>query len=123
MMRGIKRHGLYSLEVETVTAFAITITTKTVLKVEIWHMRLGHVSEKGLIELGKQNLLCWDKVGKLRFCERCVYDKTCMVKFNTRQQRTKGFLDYVHGDLWGPSRTLSHSGARCDTLYPNINIQ
>ena len=38
-------------------------------------MKLGHVSEKCLIELGKQNFLCGDKVEKLRFCEHHVYPK------------------------------------------------
>ena len=41
-----------------------------------------------------------------------VYGKACRVKFGTGQQRTKGTLDYIHADLWGPSRTPSHLGAR-----------
>ena len=81
-------------------------------KTELWHMRLGHVSEKGLIELAKQELLCGDGMERLNFCEQCVYGKACRAKFNVGQQRTKGTLDYVHVDLWGPTKTLSHSGAR-----------
>ena len=71
--------------------------------------RLGHVSERGLVELSKQGMLCGDKVEKLNFCEHCVYGKTCKAKFGVGQQRTKGILDLIHADLWGPSRTLSHS--------------
>ena len=56
-------------------------------------MRLGHVSEKGLIELAKQELLCGDRVEKLKFCEHCVYGKASRAKFNAGQQRTKGNLD------------------------------
>jgi len=51
-------------------------------------------------------------VEKLDFCEHCVYGKACRVKFGTGQQRTKGTLDYIQADLWDPSRTSSHSGAR-----------
>jgi len=81
-------------------------------RTKLWHRRLGHVSEKGLVERCKQGLLCGDKVEKLNFCEHCVYGKACRVKFGVGQQRTKGTLDLIHADLWGPSRTLSHSGAR-----------
>jgi len=48
----------------------------------------------------------------LKFCEHCVYGKACRAKFNVGWQRTKGTLDYVHADLWGPTKTPSHSGAR-----------
>lgn len=33
------------------------------------------------------------------------------VKFNTQVHTTKGILDYVHSDLWGPSRRKSLGGA------------
>ena len=75
-------------------------------------MRLGHVSEKGLIELAKQELLCGDRMEKLKFCEHCVHGKACRAKFNARQQITKGTLAYVHADIWGPTKTPSHSRAR-----------
>ena len=81
-------------------------------RTELWHRRLGHVSEKGLVELCKQGLLCGDKVEKLNFSEYYVYDKAYRAKFGVGQQRTKGNLDLIHADLWGPSRTLSYSGAR-----------
>ena len=71
------------------------------------------MSEKDLVEeLCKQGMLCGDKVEKLNFCEHCVYGKACRAKFGVGQQRTKGTLDLIHVDLWGPSRTLSHYGAR-----------
>ena len=34
------------------------------------------------------------------------------VKFNTSTHTSKGILDYVHSDLWGPSRKPSLGGAR-----------
>ena len=48
----------------------------------------------------------------MEFCETCVYGKSCRVKFGTGIQRTKGTLDYIHSDLWGPTRTQSLFGAR-----------
>ena len=34
------------------------------------------------------------------------------MKFNTSVHTTEGILDYVHSDLWGPSRKASLGGAR-----------
>ena len=75
-------------------------------------MRLGHVSERGLVELGKYNLFCGDKVETLKFFEPCVLGKSCRVKFKKGKQRTHGSLYYIHVDLWGPARCSSHSGVR-----------
>jgi hypothetical protein len=34
------------------------------------------------------------------------------MKFNTTSHSSKGILDYVHSDLWGPSRKPSLGDAR-----------
>ena len=47
----------------------------------------------------------------MKFCETCVYRKSCRVKFGTGILRTKGTLNYIHSDLWGSARTQSLSGA------------
>ena len=38
----------------------------------LWHMRLGHMSERGMLELHKKNLLKCVKTCKLDFCKFCV---------------------------------------------------
>ena len=75
------------------------------------------MSEKGLQELGNQGLLDKKKLGKLDFCEHCVYGKAYRVKFGTGEHRTKGTLDYLHSDLWGPSRIASLGGATYFYVY------
>ncbi|KAE8690124.1 hypothetical protein F3Y22_tig00110926pilonHSYRG00104 [Hibiscus syriacus] len=47
---------------------------------------------------------------KLAFCEHCIKGKNKMVKFGTAIHDTKGILDYVHSDVWGPSKTTSLGG-------------
>ncbi|WVZ81331.1 hypothetical protein U9M48_028721 [Paspalum notatum var. saurae] len=79
---------------------------------KLWHMRLGHMSELGLQELSKRGLLDGCNITKLEFCEHCVFGKHKRVKFNTSRHTTKSILDYVHSDLWGPSRKTSLGGAR-----------
>lgn len=60
VMKGHTYNGLYILEVVTVTGTVATIVNG-VDKTRLWHLRLGHISEKGLAEISKQGLLCGDK--------------------------------------------------------------
>ena len=66
-------------------------------------MRLGHMSQLGMAELMKRNLLDGCTSSTMKFCEHCIFGKHKRVKFNTSVHTTKGTLDYVHADLWGPS--------------------
>jgi len=71
---------------------------------------IGHVSERGLVELAKQGLLGKDKLDKLEFCEHCILGKQHRVKFgNGMHHSSRPFKD-VNLDLWGPSKTLTHGG-------------
>ncbi|GJR57072.1 retrovirus-related pol polyprotein from transposon TNT 1-94 [Tanacetum coccineum] len=75
----------------------------------LWHRRLGHMSEQGLSVLSKQGLLGGNVTSKIQFCEACVKGKQCWVKFSTGQHTSKEFLENVHSDLWGPSLVKSRT--------------
>jgi len=51
--KGIKMNGLYILDGSTVIAQTTVASQNEHDKTSLWHMRLGHVSEKGLLELEK----------------------------------------------------------------------
>ena len=53
---------------------------KPELNTLLWHRRLGHVSERALVELNKQRLLGDDTFGKLQFRENYVLGKTTRLK-------------------------------------------
>uniref|UniRef100_A0A2N9HJ76 Integrase catalytic domain-containing protein n=1 Tax=Fagus sylvatica TaxID=28930 RepID=A0A2N9HJ76_FAGSY len=55
----------------------------------LWHMRLGHISERGMRELHKRNLLTGIKSCKLDFCKYCIMGKQCRVRFKTATHKTK----------------------------------
>ncbi|KAL4282749.1 hypothetical protein GQ457_16G016450 [Hibiscus cannabinus] len=65
---------------------------------KLWHMRLGHLSESGMVALHKRNLLHGVKSCKLDFCKFCVLGKQTKVSFMTGKHKTEGILDYVHSD-------------------------
>ena len=60
-----------------------------------------------MVKLHKRNLLKGIKTCKLDFCKYCVLGKQNMVQFKTAMHKTEGILDYVHIDVWGPTRVAS----------------
>ncbi|GJY33525.1 retrovirus-related pol polyprotein from transposon TNT 1-94 [Tanacetum coccineum] len=60
----------------------------------------------------KKEVLGNKGLGKLELCENCVLGKSTRVSFGRGQHTTEGVIDYVHADLWGPSRVESMSGCR-----------
>jgi hypothetical protein len=73
----------------------------------LWHMWLGHMSERGILEPHNRNLLKGVKMCKLDFYKFCVLGKENQVQFKTASHKIEGILDYVHFDVWGPVRTMS----------------
>ena len=112
ILKGDKKNGLYVLRGEAVTNEAACIASKISDKGILWHMRLGHMSERGVLEFSKRDLLNGDQVSKLDFCENCVLGKQHRISFSTAQHTSKQILEYVHSDLWGPSKVPTHGGNR-----------
>ena len=48
-----RKHSLYSMEGHIVIGLVASVSEKVVYKTKLWYIRLGHMSEKGLIELQK----------------------------------------------------------------------
>ena len=77
----------------------------------LWHMRLGHMSENGMTKLSKRGLLDGWSIRKLKFYEHCVFGKQRRVKLSKGIHNTKGTLDYLDSNLWGPSKGPSNGCA------------
>ncbi|GKD92676.1 retrovirus-related pol polyprotein from transposon TNT 1-94 [Tanacetum coccineum] len=88
IMKGIRKiNNTYHYNGRTVvgTVAAFTDGYRNSEAMKLWHIRLGH-------------------------CEHCINGKTTRVKFGTSIHKTQGILDYVHSDVWGPSKTRSLGG-------------
>lgn len=79
----------------------------------LWHNRLGHMSDKGMKVLATKGLLPDMKSVETDFCEDCVLGKQRRVSFSTagRERKVKR-LELVHTDVWGPAPVQSHSGSQ-----------
>ena len=77
VMKGWKVSMLYRLIGNTVVG-RVAVTTpmeSNTDNTKLWHMRLGHIGERSMLELHKRNLLKGVKKCKLDFCKYCVYGK------------------------------------------------
>ncbi len=79
--------------------------------IHLWHQRLGHMSERGLKILADRKLLPNLKSGKLDFCKHCLFGKQSKQRFKIGKHTSKGILDYIHSDVWGPAPTTSYGGS------------
>ncbi|KAJ4721737.1 Retrovirus-related Pol polyprotein from transposon TNT 1-94 [Melia azedarach] len=107
VLKGVKRGTLYFLQGSTLSS-SVAVASSEIDKdnmTKLWHMRLGHMSARGMQILSKGDLLCGHKIKDLEFCEHCIFGKLHRSKFPKAIHRTKGTLDYIHSDCWGPSRS------------------
>ena len=77
VMKACRSGSLYILQGTTVTG-SVAVSSSSLSDSDItklWHMRLGHMSEKGLSILSKRGLLCGQSTGPLDFCEHCIFGK------------------------------------------------
>jgi len=100
-----------SNEGSTIIGHASVASNTLINKTKLWHLRFGHVSENGLHELEKQNLLGGDKLDKLEFYDHCVLGKSHRISFRTGIHVSSRPFEYVHADLWGSSRVKTHGGS------------
>ena len=71
VMKGQKVSTLYRLIGNTIVE-RVAVTTSMECSTDdpkLWHMRLGHIGEHGMLELHKRNLLKGVKTCKLDFCK------------------------------------------------------
>jgi len=119
-MKGVRHRNRYPLTGKTVKrdlAVGINESKDQTECMRIWHMRLRHMSEKGLSLLGEKGLLKNMKKPCKEFCEHCVYGKAHRLKFSTSKHKSRGLLDFVHIDVWGPASVTSKGGSRYFVTY------
>jgi len=110
-MKANKVGNLYKLEGRTEIDQATVASVGATDFTHLWHRWLGHISERRMKVLADRKLLPSLKCVDLKFCEHCVYGKQARQKFKSGKHTSKGILDYIHSDLWGPSPKISYGGS------------
>ncbi|XP_040372400.1 uncharacterized protein LOC112194950 [Rosa chinensis] len=111
VMKGdIQPNNLYKLQGTTIIG-GVAMSTEVKDKTELWHHRLGHMSQRGMQELHKKGKLEGVSVCKLNFCKDCTLGKQKVAfKLANCENKSKGLLDYIHSDVWGPAPVRSMGG-------------
>ncbi|CAL2237112.1 unnamed protein product [Prunus armeniaca] len=108
IMKGeVQPNYLYRLCGTTITSGVAVSTSKdSDNEIQLWHLRLGHMSERGMQQLHSRKLLKSVQSCKLEFCRFCTMGKQSNIAFKqqNKEERSTGVLDYIHTDVWGPSR-------------------
>ena len=83
-------------------------------KERLWHRRYGHLGEKNLRKLAKDELVQhfdYDATNGIGFCEACVGGKHHRSRFSRSTTHTKEPLELIHSDVCGKMREKSLGGA------------
>ena len=110
VMKGSRINRVFILDGDVVNGETGMSVADTIDKIKIWHLRLGHISERGFKELEKQGVLGNEKLGNLDFCEDCVLGKATRSSFKRSVHKSKDKLEYVHSNLWGLAQQISLGG-------------
>ena len=70
----------------------------------IWLQWMHHIGEKGLHDIHNKGIIEGHPNFSIEvnFCEHCVYGKQNHVRFPSGPTRTKGIMELIHSDVFGP---------------------
>src|SRR5438270_4057203 len=120
VLKGERVANLYRMKGSIIAGDA-SVSTEKEGTTRLWHMRLGHISKRGLQLLHKKDVLSGIKSCKLDLCEFCIHGRQRRVSFSTSEHRSNGLLDLIHTDVWGPSPVASVGGASTTSLSLTIS--
>ncbi|KAL0352343.1 UNVERIFIED_CONTAM: Retrovirus-related Pol polyprotein from transposon TNT 1-94 [Sesamum calycinum] len=77
---------------------------------QIWHARLGHISQDRMKRLVDSKSLEIDNLDNLPACESCLKRKMSKKPFVGQSKLANGLLDLIHTDVCGPLNTQARGG-------------
>jgi len=98
ILKGERTTNLYKLTGNIIIGDASAATEKDDTT-RLWHMRLGHKSERSLQVLRKRSALLGIKYCKFDLYKFCIMGRQRRVAFSTSQHKIKGLLDITHTDV------------------------
>ncbi|KAL0352357.1 UNVERIFIED_CONTAM: Retrovirus-related Pol polyprotein from transposon TNT 1-94 [Sesamum calycinum] len=111
VMMGRRMESVYVMSVET----AYVDKTRRNETVDLWHMRLSHVSYSKLDTMMKKSMLKGLpklEVRKDTVCAGCQYGKAHQLLYEESNFRAKEPLELIHSDVFGPVKQASIGGMK-----------
>ena len=95
--------------------------TKADSDIELWHKRIGHINLNKLKAMKSKGVVIGLPTFKEKeiegVCEACQFSKQHRHPFLKERNVSKGLLDVVHSDVWGPTQTATFGGCRYYVLF------
>ncbi|KAK3041270.1 hypothetical protein RJ639_001372 [Escallonia herrerae] len=111
VMKGQRLESVYVLSAET----AYVDKARRNETVDLWHMRLSHVSYSKLDVMMKKSMLKGLPQIEVRIdtvCAGCQYGKAHQLPFEESKFKAKEPLELIHSDVFGPVRQASIGGMK-----------
>ncbi|KAK4390314.1 Retrovirus-related Pol polyprotein from transposon TNT 1-94 [Sesamum angolense] len=86
---------------------------------QIWHSRLGHISEDRMKRLVDSKSLQIDSLDNLPVCVSCPKGKMTRKPFVGQSTLANGLLDLIHTDVCGPLNTQARGGFSFFIIFTN----
>ena len=113
---GSLKDKMYLLNCEPILHEHVSVASEKENSTDLWHQRLGHLSESLIKEMVSNEPVTGVKIPKraeLSFCEGCVEGKMHRKPFKpVGEIRSKRKLQCVHSDVCGPMPTESIGGKK-----------
>ena len=107
---------MFILEFKEVKSAIFAKGLKTDTNIELWHKRIGHINLqkiKGMQSKVVVIVLPTFKEKEINgVCGACQFGKQHQHLFPKERNVSKGLLDVVHSDVWGPAQTATFGGCR-----------
>ena len=95
-------------------------STKPDSDIELWHKRIGHINLNKLKAMQSKGVII-----KLPTFKEKEIEGVCEAQFGKQQRHpfskvrnvSKGLLDVIHSDAWGPTQTVTFDGCLYYVLF------
>ena len=108
------RAGLYVFEhstfKNTIPPHIVPALHCTVKDINLWHHRMGHVSNERLMVLSTKCPYIFAK--KFDVCDTCHLAKQKKLPFTLNKSCSSKSFEFIHMDIWGPCSVISMQGFR-----------
>jgi hypothetical protein len=106
-------NGLYVLDLEDKSICNINMKRSQLNDLNptfIWHCRLGHINEKRIEILHKDDLLSSFYFESFNMCESCLLGKMTKAPFTSQNERVSDLLGLVYTDVCGRMSSVARGG-------------
>ena len=120
VVRGNKTRTLYMTSSSRDMVFVVDSNAN----LDLWHCRLGHMSEKRIRVLISNSKLPWLKSIGHKLYESYIFRKQKRVSFSKVDKELKEEeLELIHTDVWGPSTIASLGGSNYYVTFIDDSIR